>query len=87
MDKKELKKKFIEMYLEGKTYSEIAKLTGWSRTFVTNLIKDDKKIIEKNHMKKIKVYKTNDYINTYRFHKKNRYFRRFKNNRICRYLY
>ena len=60
MDKKELKKKFIEMYLEGKTYSEIAKLTGWSRTFVTNLIKDDKKIIEKNHMKKIKVYKRKD---------------------------
>ncbi len=48
MEKRELKKKCIELYLEGKTYTEIAKLTGWSRTFITDLIKNDEKIIEKN---------------------------------------
>ena len=60
MDKKELKKGCIEMYLTGKTYTEIAKLTGWSRTFITDLIKNDEKIIEKNNTKKIKVYKRKD---------------------------
>lgn len=57
MDKKGLKEDCIKLFLEGKTYSEIAKLTGWSRTFITNLIKDDQRIIEKNKIKKIKVHK------------------------------
>ena len=60
MEKGELKKKCIELYLEGKTYTEIAKLTGWSRTFITDLIKNDEKIIEKNNTKKIKLYKRKD---------------------------
>lgn len=57
MDNKELKKQCIRLYLEGKTYTEIAKLTGWSRTFITNLIKTDKKIIERKNTRKIKVSK------------------------------
>lgn len=57
MDKKELKEKCINMYLQGKTFTEIAKLTGWSRTFITNLIKNDKRIINKRNITKIKVYK------------------------------
>lgn len=57
MNKKELKEKCINMYLQGKTFIEIAKLTGWSRTFITNLIKNDKRIIDKRNTTKIKVYK------------------------------
>lgn len=57
MNKKELKEKCINMYLQGKTFTEIAKLTGWSRTFITNLIKNDKRIIDKRNTIKIKVYK------------------------------
>ncbi len=53
----ELKKKCIQMYLQGKTYSEISKLTGKSRTYITNLIKNDPKIKEIQNTKKIKVYK------------------------------
>ena len=60
MEKKELKEKCIELYLQGKTYSEIAKLTNWSRKYITDLIKNDKKIIEKNNVKKIKLYKRKD---------------------------
>lgn len=57
MDKKELKEKCIKLFLQGKTFTEIAKLTGWSRTFITNLIKNDKRIINKRNITKIKVYK------------------------------
>ena len=57
MEKEDLKNKCIELYLEGKTYTEIAKLTGWSRTFITNLIKNDEKIVEQKNKRIIKVYK------------------------------
>lgn len=57
MDKKRLKEYCIKLFLEGKTYTEIAKLTDWSRTYITNLIKDDERVKEKNTIKKIKVHK------------------------------
>lgn len=58
-ERKELKEKCLKMYLnEHKTLEEIAKLTGWSRTFVTNLIKNDERFIEEKNTKKIKVSKT-----------------------------
>lgn len=60
MSKEELKEQCINMYLDGKTYVEIAKLTGWSRTYITNLIKADERIKELRNTKKIKVHKRKD---------------------------
>ena len=57
MDKKRLKEDCIKLFLEGKNYAEIAKQTGWSRTFISKLIKDDERVKEKNNIKKIKVFK------------------------------
>ena len=36
---------------------EIAKLTGWSRNFVSELIRDNEKVKEKKNTKKVKLYK------------------------------
>lgn len=60
MDKNELKEKFMKLYLDGKNYSEIGKLTGWSRTFVTKLIEKDPRIIEVKNKKTVKIYKRKD---------------------------
>lgn len=57
MNETELKEKCIKLFLQGKTFTEIAKLTGWSRTYITSLIKNDKRIIDKRNTTKIKVYK------------------------------
>ena len=57
MNKQLLKEQFIKLFLEGKNYSEISKLTGWSRKFITDLIKDDTRIIMQKNSKKIKVCK------------------------------
>ncbi len=57
MNKKELKEKCINMFLEGKTYTEIAKLTNWSRTYISRLIEDDERVINKKNTRKIKVTK------------------------------
>ena len=57
MDKRELKEKCINLYLEGKTFTEIAKLTGWSRTFISRLIKNDIRVINRKNTIKIKIYK------------------------------
>lgn len=61
MDKKELKKYCIDMFSNGSTISDIAKTINKSRTYITNLIKDDEtyKAIKQN--RKIKVYKRRNY--------------------------
>lgn len=56
-NKEDLKEKCIKLYLSGKTYNEIGKLTDHSRNYVANLIKDDIRIKEKKNIKTIKVYK------------------------------
>lgn len=56
-NREELKNKFVELYLQGKTMQEIAKLTGCSRNYVSNLIKDNKLVKDKRNRKIIKVYK------------------------------
>ena len=61
MDKKELKKYCINMFANGSTLSNIAKDTGFSRTYITNLIKDDKKYLNIKDNRKIKVYKRKNY--------------------------
>ena len=55
--KRDLKEKCIQLFLEGKNYTEIAKLTNCSRQYVSNLIKDDKRVKEKLNKKIIKVNK------------------------------
>lgn len=58
MDRENLKEKCLNMYLnENKTLEEIAELTGWSRTYITNLMKDDARYKEKKNNRKLKVYK------------------------------
>lgn len=57
MDKRQLKEDCVKLYLQGKTYTEIAKLTNWSRTFIANLIKQDERIINFKNNKKVKVCK------------------------------
>ena len=56
-NREELKNKFVKLYLQGKTMQEIAKLTGCSRNFVSNLIKDNELVKDKKNKKTIKVYK------------------------------
>lgn len=60
MEKKELTEKCINLYLEGKTYEEIAKITNFSRTYVTKLISNDERIIKRKNTKKMKVCKRKD---------------------------
>ena len=60
MENKKLKEQCIQLFLEGKRYSEIAEKTGFSRTFITNLIKDDPRVMEEKNKKKLKVFKRKD---------------------------
>ena len=57
MKKKDLKEICIQLYLKGKNYSQISKELNMSRTYVSMLIKDDERIIDKQNTKKMKVYK------------------------------
>ncbi len=57
MEKEKLKEECIKLFLSGKSYTEIAKLTNYSRQHVSNLIKNDKRIKEKLNNKTVKVYK------------------------------
>ena len=50
-NREELKNKFVKLYLQGKTMQEIAKLTGCSRNFVSNLIKDNELVKDKKNKK------------------------------------
>lgn len=52
-----LKEQCINYFLDGKTLTEIAKLTGWSRKYITNLIKNDERVIKKENTKILKVSK------------------------------
>lgn len=61
MNREELKEKSIELYMSGKTLTEIANIFKKSRTYITNLIKDDEKYIAIKQNRKIKVYKRKNY--------------------------
>lgn len=56
-DREELKKEAIKLYLNGYNFSEIAKKFNFSRTFITELIKNDTKVKEKRNYTTLKVYK------------------------------
>lgn len=57
MKKEELKEKCVNLFLEGKNYTEIAKLTGYSRQYISKLIKEDERVKERLNKKIIKVNK------------------------------
>ena len=46
MEKNELKECCIKLLSEGKTISEIARQTSWSRKYIANLLKDDERYIQ-----------------------------------------
>ena len=55
-----LKEHCVQLYLDNKNYSDISKITGYSRKYITDLIKNDVRIIEKQKIKTIKVHKRKD---------------------------
>lgn len=57
MEEKKLKEKCIELFISGKNYTEIAKLTNHSRNYIANLIKNDERVKEKLNNRTVKVYK------------------------------
>lgn len=61
MEIKRLKEYCINMFANGSTISEIAKTINKSRTYITNLIKDDEKYKSIKLNRKIKVYKRKNY--------------------------
>lgn len=60
MENKQLKEQCIQLYLQGKNYTEISKVTGYSRTYITNLIKNDERVMQKQNTRIAKVYKRQD---------------------------
>lgn len=61
MDKKELKEHCIDMFINGISLSKIAEDISKSRTYITNLIKDDERYKLYKQNRKIKVYKRKHY--------------------------
>ena len=56
-NKDDMRRQAIQLYLEGKNYIEIAKILSCSRNYVSNLIKDNEQVKEKQNNKVLKVYK------------------------------
>jgi len=55
--REELKKEAVRLFLSGNNFSEIAKKMNFSRTFITDLIKNDERVKAKRNFTTIKVYK------------------------------
>lgn len=56
-NKDEIKENAIKLYLEGKTLIEIAEMTGCSRNYLGNLIKDDNRVKDYRNKKTVQLYK------------------------------
>lgn len=54
-NKDDLKEKAIELYLNGKTYNEIGKKLGYSREYIGNMIRNDKRVLESKNNVKLKI--------------------------------
>ena len=61
MNEKDLRKYCIDMFAKGSTIISIAKQTGFSRTYISNLIKEDNQYKIIKNKRKIKVYKRKNY--------------------------
>lgn len=60
-NKDEMKEQAIKLYLEGRSYTEIANIFGCSRNYVSTLIKEDSKIKKFKNKKIIQLYKKPKY--------------------------
>ena len=56
----ELKERCVQLYLNNKSYTDISKITGYSRKYITDLIKNDVRIINKQQIRTIKDHKRKD---------------------------
>ncbi len=61
MNKKELINYCVDMFANGDTIVNIAKQTGFSRTYISNLIKKNEQYKIIKNTRKIKVYKRKNY--------------------------
>ena len=61
MNKEELREYCMDMLAKGNTIVKIAKQTGFSRTYISNLIKEDDQYKIIKNKRKIKVYKRKKY--------------------------
>lgn len=61
MNKEDLRKYCIDMLAKGDTIVKIAKQAGFSRTYISNLIKEDDQYKIIKNKRKIKVYKRKKY--------------------------
>lgn len=52
-----LRKKCVELYLDGKSMSEISKVVNCSRNYVGQLLKNTKEVIQYRNKSKVKVFK------------------------------
>lgn len=59
-NKNNMKELAIELYLNGKNYTEISRIIGCSRNYVSNLIRSDERVVEKKNSKILKVYKNSN---------------------------
>ena len=59
-DKKHMKEVAINYYINGKTLVEISKMLGFSRKYVSDLIKDDERVKKYRNKKIVAVYKRKD---------------------------
>ena len=56
-DKEIIKETAIKLFLEGKNYTEISKLTNCSRNYISNLIRNDERVKDRKNKTVLKVYK------------------------------
>lgn len=56
-NKEELKQRAINLYTDGKTYIEISKVIGCSRNYVSELIRNDSRVLAYKNKKILKLYK------------------------------
>ncbi len=55
-NKNEMKEQAVLLYLKGKTYIDIAEIIGCSRNYVSNLIKNDERVVKKQNLKVLKIH-------------------------------
>lgn len=71
MDTDNLKENCIELFLDGYSFTEIANKVGYSRSYITRLIQEDQRVInKKDELTKEKVTKVVKDINNSKVRKK-----------------
>lgn len=71
MDTNKLKENCIQLFLNGYTFTQIANKFGYSRSYITRLIQEDQRIINKKEtLKKEKITKVIKDVNNKKVRKK-----------------